>query len=220
MTSPALNALLAGANPSLDDEMARLVLRHGKKAVKAAAAKHTKMKRGRKRLNDWDLLAPYIAADAQKLLAGDDDPFADPSEYAIAKDVASTITKTLRDYTAAHRRLSGKLAAERKTRALAHAVLVGEATAPYLRTLELCDALEVVLPVEQRSWWSLRASGHRRDLDAYLYRFKAEPDPAETMEGIRAKLQSQELADALSADSPPVRGVLGGGLLGSRSRRG
>lgn len=218
MTSPALNALLAGANPSLDDEMARLVLRHGKKAVKAAAAKHTKMKPGRKRLNDWELLAPYIADDAEKLLAGHDDPFDDPTEYRIAQKVAGEITKTERDYTAAHRRLSGKLGAERKPRALAHAVLEGEATAPYRRTLELCDVLVRLLPIERRSGWSLQLRGYMRDLDAYLYRFKSEPDPAETMEGIRAKLQSQELADALSADSPPVRGLLGGGLLGSRVR--
>src|SRR5689334_22775421 len=85
----AVNALVPPpAPPTLEQEIGRLIAKHGKKAVRAATKELTKSKRGRKPDPDWPLLMPLIQEDAELWLKGHDPTRKPRTNYAIARAFA------------------------------------------------------------------------------------------------------------------------------------
>ena len=100
---------LAIVGPTVEDDLRRAIARYGADEVLRALKALTKRQAGRKTIHDLEELRPIFKRDARVWLEGGD-PFAEQSNYAIARDKAGGLKGHLR--AAAIDRVERKLGAE------------------------------------------------------------------------------------------------------------
>lgn len=186
--------------PTLDDEVRRLVIRHGAEAVKSAVKRQTAVKKGRKRIPDWPELRPYIEEDATIWLDGGD-PFSRRTNYAIAKALADA--KPGYNHAATMQRLERKLGSRpysRKWYILVAALDLSEGAYSYKRHLDVIRALH---ELDDTSRWDTLLEINERKVAQYVHRF-GEPPERISMREIAAKTLNE-----LFPKRPESRGILG-----------
>lgn len=169
--------------PTVDDDVRRLIQRYGAEKVKEATRRLTAQKRGRKKLPDMSELQPFIEQDARIWLEGGD-PFAERSNYAIAKELADA--KPGHDHASTMQRLERKLGRGRYTRRwymLVTAMQSSQADYPYERHLA---AIRALMELDPDGPWNLGLEMAEGKVTDYR-RLIGEPDPSMTMEQITEK---------------------------------
>ena len=184
---------------NLDDQIEKLVRRHGPDAVREATKRLTKKKAGRKQVVDLALLKDWLDQDADDLLDGLN-PFERRRNYAMAKFVADQ--EKPHNRAAAQRRMMRKLALRRKVLAHIHAWQRAEKIRPFGDFFRACDALAAFDPKwHDIAQWS--ADNLRSKIDRYILRH-GEIDPALTV---------PQIDEALAMPDPPAIGSKLAGLL-------
>lgn len=149
--------------PTADDDIRRAIARYGTDAVKAAVARQTKPKRGRKSIKDWAELRDTIEADARSWLSGGD-PFVVRSNYSIAKEYADR--KPGHSHPATMKRIERKLALRRRWITLVTAENISRSAYPHAQHIRTLVALAEEFP-DKYSQWSLdQAQSHVADYEA------------------------------------------------------
>lgn len=176
--------------PTVDDDIRRAINRYGKDAVKEAVKRLTGRKTGRPKVNDWKELKTIIEADAVTWLEGGD-PFAERSNYSIAKQIADE--NPGHSHPATMKRVQRKLAQSphgRRWFTLVSAWFKSEKNYPhgaYFRTIEELAAID---PDGMWACYLERAEGTLSDYKAK----HGEPDPDLTLsqieEGARTPLNA------------------------------
>lgn len=106
----AYTGALTIVGPSVEDDLERAIARYGVGEVQKALKALTRQQAGRKKINDHEVLKPIFERDARIWLEGGD-PFAEQSNYAIARDKALFLSVNQR--ATAIDRVERKLGAER-----------------------------------------------------------------------------------------------------------
>jgi hypothetical protein len=188
--------------PTVDDDVRRLIWRHGADAVKAAVDKQTKPKKGRKPELDWPELLPVIEADARVWLSGGD-PFSSRSNYSIANGFASR--KPGQSHTATQKRIERKLGAKREFMTLISAMRMSRENYPYMAHIRALQALSQAHPDEV--WKSTLAGAHRAVAD-YEAKIGTPPPPDFSLTQIEELLNNFRFVLEGQAGEP-VQGGLG-----------
>ena len=204
----ALNAFLSGAppkydlaGPTVEDDVRRLITRYGAAAVKDAAAKLTKAKRGRKALLDWAELISWMDDDARFWLNGGD-PFGARSNYAIAKEYADAHPG--HDHASTMQRIERKLRKEpygRRWYVIVRAMIMSENDYPYASHLRALDELS---SFDAHPVWNSRADLFRGSVADYRAKWGEPADELTTNqieEGARKALPSTAGLSGLIAKS-------------------
>lgn len=203
-----LNALLnVIPQPTLEQEVRRLIAVHGAEAVKAEITAATKPRRGRKPEKDWLLLRPYIEADARDWLEGRD-PFVLRSQKSIAREVAAKHKGQSFDSTM--RRIERKLAEKRERMMLYTAEAMSRREYPYPAHFKVLE--ELAKSGEMDGLWQ-RWLEQDRAIVARYREVYGEPDPAMTWEELEAKPRYLNALAAMSPKAGPL-----GGMFGAASR--
>ena len=196
-----VNALAAFMNPSLDDQLSRLVAKHGADAVREATKRATAKKRGRKPEKDWLGLKPWVEQDADDWLHGRD-PMAIRSNYAVAKAFAEENPGHNRYAT--KERIERKLRERRRWFMLVIAMERAEAGFPLetyiraLRDLERCAAGQ---------GWAMMLEQALGKVARYREQF-GEPSPEKSFDTIDSELRDASNT-ILGSTPPPTRGLFG-----------
>jgi len=189
--------------PTVDDDIRRAIARYGANAVKEAASRLTRPKRGRKPEPDWPELREIIDADARDWLSGGD-PFKARSNYSIAKDFADRSPG--HSHPATMKRIERKLAKTRKVLTLLAAQLFGKDDYPYgayLRTLEAITEVNVH-PV-----WKESLARARSDIADYAARYGDTPPNTLSMAEVEAQVRKGLLAAIPKSGIGGIFGTLG-----------
>lgn len=133
--------------PTVDDDVNRMINRYGAVAVCDAIKRRTKKQPGRKLDNDQAQLRSTLDEQAKIWLAGGD-PFAAPSNYAIAKEYSEKIEGN--SGPAIFRRLTRKLAKYRKSWVLERAYFLSFKGYPYQLHIR---ALEELIQISNEPIW-------------------------------------------------------------------
>lgn len=136
-TNQLLNLDLTG--PTVENEVGRLVVRYGVKAVKRAVREQTKSKRGAPpKDDDWRQIDEILKQDALRWLDGGD-PFAERSNYSIARKFYEPHPQ--REFEKVHRRIMRKLQDRRRYYTFVHAEMASKDQYPYGDYLRVLAAL-------------------------------------------------------------------------------
>lgn len=149
MTINAFTGLPANPStaPTVDDDVARLISRHGYEAVKEALKRQKRTKTGRKPERDWPELRAVLEQDAQLWLAGGD-PLVTRSNYSIAKDFADH--KPGHSHPGTMRRIERKLAKQRTWMMLVIAERISRDAGPFASHIR---ALKALWNLDRHSVW-------------------------------------------------------------------
>lgn len=200
--------------PTVDDDVRRIISRYGATAVTDAVKRATKAKRGRRPEKDWPELRPTIDADAQSWLNGGD-PFAERSNYSIAKDFADR--NPGHSHPGTMKRVERKLVKQRVWMTLVVAYEMSRESYSYQAHLRTLDAL--VKNDGHSVWSSTRGNvlGYVADYTAKFGEAPASDLTARDVENAtkNALLPSNAL---LTSDAKAMR-RLHGGLFGAIAKR-
>jgi len=183
---------LSGFVNSLDQELALLVGRYGPDAVRDAAKRATKKKRGRKAEKDWPLLRPWLKQDTDDWLAGRD-PFALRTNYAIAKQFAEQHPG--HSAIATKGRIERKLRARRRWWMLVTAHHETEANFPF--SVHLRALRELAAADGHRVWQSSLENALGRL--AFYREEHGEPDASKSFAALEEELRRPDPVNALMA---------------------
>lgn len=149
----AYTGALTMVGPTVEDDLQRAIARYGVDEVKKALKALTRQRAGRKKITDHEELRPIFERDARIWLEGGN-PFAEQSDYAIARDKALLLTGHRR--AAAIDRVERKLGAEcfgREWFTFVAALQISYSEFSYTHYLESLAALAEIDP----DWiWSVR----------------------------------------------------------------
>lgn len=192
--------------PTVDDDIRRAVQRYGAEEVKRAIKEATKKKRGRKREPDWSELRHIIEADARDWLEGKD-PFAERSNYAIAKEFSERNKgqSAISTYKRIERKLS-RGAHNRVWFTLVSAENQSRDKYSYLQHIRALVAL-VDLPGEADGIFSIWLQTAMKTLLDYEAREGSAPPESMTFAEVEAAVKSAS-QNALAAFAKP-RGLFG-----------
>lgn len=196
------NALIA-AGQTLESELALLVARYGADAVREAAKKATKKKRGRPAEKDWPLLKPWIEKDVADWLDGND-PFELRSNYSIAKEFA--LAHPGHSQFATKDRIERKLGEKRRWMMFATAHSRTETGYPFELHLK---AVRGLVAEDTHPVWSKVLEQALGTIAHFRERF-GEPDPALSIQSLQEQLR-KPYPNALAAYAPS--GIFGRALL-------
>jgi hypothetical protein len=169
--------------PTAADDIRRAITRYGADAVKAAVRDATRAKRGRKLEPDLQLLADVFKDDARKWLAGGD-PFAERTNYAIAKEFAERHPG--QSAVSTHQRIERKLAKDdcRRWVTLATAESLSRGEFPYTAHLRALEALSALPPSRSPDIWQNFLDRARAKIADYEVREGKTPAATMTMKQI------------------------------------
>ena len=195
---------------TLDDEMRHLVTRHGAAAVKKAAIRLTKKRKGRPAEKDWQELKDVLQQDAMDWLDGRD-PFKERSNYSVAKDF--TYKNPGHNHASTQRRIMKKLSAKRHIMFLLHAYMISEESRPFGDYFRTVDAIALV---DARWGQSINNATDRNRglLQRYRERF-GEPDSFLSIAEIDQRMKEADKQALASATKFPhtLSGMFGVGRL-------
>lgn len=159
--------------PTVDDDIRRIIGRYGESAVKDAVKRLTARRKGRPLLKDWNELKPHIQACADRWIAGEEDPFNTPTNYAIAKEIADKGEP--HNHPATMQRIQRKLREERgrKWFTLVDAYQRGGDNLTFKTYMRTIDELCRIDPKGHWNWLAERAVGLLTD---YLGKHDELPD--------------------------------------------
>ncbi|TVV76027.1 hypothetical protein [Sphingomonas solaris] len=213
---PTRVASAAAASPkprpgaTVDDDVRRVVARHGADAVKAAVKRLSKQRPGRKATSDWPGLIDVLEADARRLLEGGD-PFTERSNYSISQAFAAAHPG--HSSVSTQRRLMNKLAKKRAIYTHILAIFTGWyecSSAIYIKTLL------ALIEIDDNEMWVDRHDAACRQLGEYIVIFGEPPESMSMREIIgRATGTMPKSPFELRERS---RGGLLGGFAGSSDR--
>lgn len=201
-TTGWLNPLIA-AGQTLESELALLVARYGADAVREAAKKATKKKRGRPAEKDWPLLKPWIDKDVADWLDGSD-PFEQRSNYSIAKEFA--LAHPGYSQFATKDRIERKLAEKRRWMMYATAHSITKKDHPFELHLK---AVRGLVAEDSHPVWSKALERTLGTIAHYTERF-GDPEQTQSIESLQERLRTP-YPNALAAYAPT--GVYGRALL-------
>lgn len=171
------------AGPAVEDDVRRLIGRYGAEAVKNAVRERTKPNRGAPpKDGDWRLLDEIFRQDALQWLDGGD-PFAERTNYSIARRFAEQHPQSMSEFKSIRRRILRKLQDRRRYYTLVHAEIVSKDQYPfgdYLRVLG-----ELVASGRLTVSWQTRLHLAEGSLADYTAKY-GPPDAALTMQEIEA----------------------------------
>ena len=188
-------------NPSLDEQLSRLVAKHGSDAVREAAKRATAKKRGRKPEKDWLGLKPWVEQDADDWLHGRD-PMAIRSNYAVAKAFAEENQGHNRYAT--KERIERKLREKRRWFMLVIARERAEAGFPFETYVRALRELDQVAPGQ---FWATMLEQALGKVARYREQF-GEPSPEKSLDTIDSELRDASMT-ILGSTVTPSRGLFG-----------
>lgn len=193
---------LATTGRKLDDELVSLVARFGADAVRAAAKRATRKKKGRRPENDVPLLRPWLEKDVEDWFNGID-PFKARSNYSIAQEFAEQFPGHSRFAT--KDRIERKLRRLRQLSMLARVQRIAKEQHPYAVFLR---ALRCLVEAERHVVWESALEWALGKLARYQEQF-GKPDEDLTFMMIEERLDAQHSNGLLG---PSARRALFGEL--------
>ena len=189
--------------PTVEDDIHRAITRYGAEAVKGAITKLTKPKTGRPLEKDWLKMKPMIEADAKYWLAGGD-PFAERTNYSIAKEVADSEPGHSHDATI--RRLTRKLKEKRQLMTYLAAMIESEKRSylDYIRALEA--AVEIG---GDESPYTLILQLARSAINDYELTYGNPPSPELTLDQVKEKPKNALISLSRMSEQSQLGGLFG-----------
>lgn len=169
------------SGPTVDDDIRRLIGRHGAERIQGAIKRLTARKRGRPPEGDWSELGDILHEDARLWLEGGD-PFKARSNRSIAGRFAEKHSG--HSYDATRDRIMRKLRERRRYYTLVEAERLSETEYPYAENLRAIAGLRET--GARRDLWERLARFREGSLADYISKF-GEPPASMTMQELVAK---------------------------------
>lgn len=169
------------SGPSVDDDIRRLIRRHGAENVREAIKRQTAGRRGPNPRRDWPEVRDVLREDARSWLDGRN-PFATRSNRSIAREFVAKNRGQSEDAT--YRRLMRKLSEHRRYYTLIEAASLSEDHYPHAENLRAVREL-VAIGVRRDLWLRLLTLSEAALAD-YKTKFR-DPPASMTMHDILAK---------------------------------